>query len=105
MKLKPQTNVPLNNTDGYAYSFWFYDPYAKAGDAPAGSQGVFLQGQTTGQFSGMTIDVKSQKKLKPRTHGFVSTADAWYDSSIVSSVIASFEISYEPLKLNHLQQL
>jgi len=101
MRLEPQTNVPLNNTDGYAYSFWFYDPYATAGDVPAGSQGVFLQGQTGGQISGMTIDVGAQKLLKPRTHGFVNTSDSWYDSSVVTSVIASFHIAYEPLKLNH----
>ena len=102
MRLEPQTNVPLNNSDGYAYSFWFYDPYATAGDAPAGSQGVFLQGQTGGQVSGMTIDVQHHKLLKPRTHGNIISADSWYDSSIVTPAgSSSFNVSYEPLKLNH----
>ena len=100
MRLEPQTKVPLNNTDGYAYSFWFYDPYATAGDLPSIYQGGFLQGTVGGQNSGMQID-SSTKSLKPRTHGFVNTSDSWYDSSIVDSAGSGFNVNYEPLKLNN----
>jgi len=99
MKLVPQNNVVLNNANGYGYSFWFYDPYDDISEIPP-HNAVFLEGQTSNQISGVTFN-QSAKRIEPRTHGSVSTAESWYNPDVIIPNSSTFKVIYEPKKLNH----
>ena len=49
MRLEPQTNVPLNNSDGYAYSFGF--TIHNTAESADYANGVWLEGQTGGAIA------------------------------------------------------
>lgn len=106
MRLIPQNRVIFNSTDGYAYSFWFYDNNSTAGDVPSYSPGVFLQGQTSGQISGVTF-LPATKTIQFRTHGRVDdgTDATYYDPNIVVSKNVNFEVIYEYRKLYNILYL
>jgi hypothetical protein len=99
MRLEPQQDVVFGSSTGFAYSFWFYDPFD--GDAPAhGPGGIFIVGQTTGQISGVTV-LQYAKQLSFRSHGFITSETSWYNPDIVLASGSGFKIRYEPKKLNH----
>jgi len=92
MRLEPQTNVPLNNTDGYAYSFWFYDDNTTS--SATHSTGVWLEGQTSGAIAGVTFSPQ-QKRIFLRSHGLLE----WYDPNVLAPNGVSVYVFYEYKKL------
>lgn len=88
MRLDPQNRVVINNTDGFGYSFWFYDNNSTASATYA--RGVWLQGQTSGGIAGITFSPQ-QKEVFFRSHGDVSSN---YDPDAIRLAGVSFYLKY-----------
>lgn len=99
MRLEPQQDVSFDGATGFAYSFWFYDPFEGAAPSYAPG-GLLIVGQTGGQISGVTQD-SNTNRLSFRSHGFINGDTAWFDSNIVTPSGSGFKVNYEPKKLNH----
>ena len=87
-------NISFNNTNGYAYSFWF-----KVKTQP-GNSIMLLENVSGGQNSNLYLN---QLNIRFRAHGDVTTADAWYDSNVISPEGSSgFNVIYEYNKLYNI---
>lgn len=102
MRLDPQNRVAFNTTDGFGYSFWFYDNNSTA--SAVYSRGVWLQGLAAGSHPGITF-YPPQKKVFFRGHGFFSSnsvAGAWHDPDVIIAGMASFDAKYEYKTWNNI---
>ena len=96
MRLDPQNSVALNITDGFGYSFWFYDNNSTASATYA--RGVWLQGQTSGGIAGITFSSQA-KEVFFRSHGDMSSN---YDPDVIRLAGVSFYLKYEYKTWNNI---
>jgi plastocyanin len=90
--------ITFNNTDGYAYSFWF-----RVETLPGtGGDIILLNNVNYGQFSNVYFR-GTTATIRFRSHGNIISADAWYDSTVIAPEGSSgFILQYELNKLNHI---
>jgi plastocyanin len=100
MRLDPQNRVIFNTTDGFGYSFWFYDNNTTS--TAESNRGVWLQGIVGGSYPGVTFQ-PTAKRVSFRGHGFVRPeSNGWFDPDVIISSTASFMVKYEYKTWNNI---